>query len=126
VSVQAAPQPADDEAPPAPAKVDEPKFEPGMSVEAAMAAVPSTVERLDIEQEALAAPLLEPSLYEPCSLRPSDRFTIRVAIWQGKAVGLDLTTKPKNDKLAECLRAQLLALEWPDKVASLNTVEYSH
>lgn len=124
------PKPAPDEEPAAepPAKkaAPEPKFEPGMTVEQAIGAVPSSGERLEIEQDILSEPLLEPALYEPCKLRASDHFTVRVAIWNGKAVGLDITTKPKNEKLATCLREQIIALEWREKVASLNTVEYSH
>ena len=43
----------------------------------------------------------------------------------GKAVAIDLTTTPKNPKLAECLKTQIRAITWPVKVPSLNTVEYS-
>jgi len=97
-----------------------------MTVEQAISAVPQSGQRLEIEQEILAEPLLVPALYEPCKLRGSDHFTVRVAVWNGKAVGLDVTTKPKNEKLATCLREQVAAVEWREKVASLNTVEYSH
>ena len=38
---------------------------------------------------------------------------------------MDLTTSPKNPKLAECLKGRILDLTWPVKVPSLNTVEYS-
>lgn len=131
---QSAPEPepeADQEAAPGETEAKkpaaaEPKFEPGMSVEQAISAVPQSGQRLEIEQEILSEPLLNPALYEPCKLRASDHFTVRVAVWNGKAVGLDVTTKPKNEKLASCLREQITALEWREKVASLNTVEYSH
>ena len=100
----------------------EPQFTPGMSVDDAIAAASGT-ERLNIDPEALGAPLTDPKLYEPCKLKPSDHFDLRVAVWNGRAVGIDLDTK--NEALKQCLTQQLLQLKWPDKVKSLNTVEYS-
>ena len=102
-----------------------PTFTPGMSVEEAIAAVPSTVQRIHIEEEALAEPLKDPEGYEPCKLKGHEHFSIRVAVWQGKAVGLDITTKPANAELQSCLRTQIERLEWKDKVESLNTVEFN-
>jgi len=106
-----------------PAAAPDPEFKPGMSVEEAINAVPPGMERANIEQEALAKPLMDPKVYEPCKLGNA-HFKLKVAVWDGKAVGIDLTTTPKNDKLAECLKNQIGQLEWPDKVKSLNTVEY--
>ena len=102
----------------------EPAFTPDMSVEQAQAAVPVGTERQNIEQEALGRPLQEPGVFDACKLG-SARFKVRVAVWNGKAVGIDLETTPKNAALAECLKARVRELEWPDKVRSLNTVEFS-
>ncbi len=44
-------------------------------------------------------------------------------MWGGHAVGVDVTTS--NKKLAECIDKQVRSIAWPDKVRSLNTVEYS-
>lgn len=103
-----------------------PEFRPGMSVNEATNAVPPNVERLNIEQERLAEPLMDPKLYEPCSLQGHHHFTVKVAVWDGKAVGLDVSTKPNDEKLAACLRQQIQDVEWEDKAKSLNTVEYSY
>jgi hypothetical protein len=46
-------------------------------------------------------------------------------VWDGKAVGLDLTTTPKSQKFADCIAERLRSITWPDKVKSLNIVEYS-
>ena len=46
-------------------------------------------------------------------------------MWRGKAVAIDLTTTPKNPKLAECLKGRIREITWPAKVPSLNTVEYA-
>jgi len=101
----------------------EPAFTPDMSVEQAQAAVPVGTERQNIEQEALGRPLQEPGVFDSCKLG-SAKFKVRVAIWNGKAVGIDLETTPKNPALAECLKARVRELSWPDKVRSLNTVEF--
>jgi len=106
-----------------PAAAPAPEFKPGMSVTEAINAVPPGVERANIEQEALSRPLMEATVYEPCKLGAA-HFKLKVAVWDGKAVGIDVSTTPKSDKLAECIRSQVGQLEWPDKVKSLNTVEY--
>lgn len=110
----------------APAPAAEPEFRAGMSVNEAIAAVPQSTQRVNIEQDALAAPLLRTELYEPCGISGSQRFKLRVAIWDGRAVGVDVTTQPKNDKLDACLREQVASVTWADKVKSLNTVEFSY
>ena len=114
-------EPADDHA----AESQEPHVTPGMSVLEATNAVPSTTQRLNIEQEALAEPLMDPKLYEPCALQARNHFKLRVAVWDGKAVGLDVTTNPADPKLEACLRQQISSVEWKDKAKSINTVEYS-
>jgi len=42
-----------------------------------------------------------------------------------KPVGLDLTTTPKNQKLSDCIADKIRGITWPDKVKSLNVVEYT-
>ncbi len=103
--------------------VAEPEFKEDSSVSDAIKAVPVGTERLNIEQEALSRPLMEPALYEPCKMGNA-HIKFKVAVWNGKAVGIDITTTPKNDKLAECVKGQLRSITWQDKVKSLNTVEY--
>jgi len=90
-------------------------------VEQAISAAQGT-ERINIDQETLGYPLTQPSLYEPCKLKPGDHFKLRVAVWNGKAVGIDLETK--SEALKTCLTRQILDLTWRDKVKSLNVVEY--
>jgi hypothetical protein len=103
--------------------VPEPQFGDDMSVEEAIKAVPPGVERRNIDQETLGKPLQDLSVYEPC--KPgSARVKLKVAVWNGKAVGLDVTTTPKNDKLAACIKERIRGLTWDSKVRSLNTIEY--
>jgi hypothetical protein len=115
---------ADVEQKPKPSEGAEPAFTDDMSVEQAIKAVPQSADRLNVDQETLGKPLQDSELYAPC--KPgSARFTLRVAVWRGKAVGIDLSTIPKNPKLAACIKGRLRAITWPVKVPSLNTVQYS-
>ena len=44
-----------------------------------------------------------------------------VAVYDGVAVGVDVTTKPKNAKMEECLDGVVRSMTW-EKVPSLNQV----
>jgi hypothetical protein len=101
----------------------EPVFTENMSVDEAIRAVPPGIERRNIDQETLGKPLQDLSLYEGC--KPgSARIKVRVAVWNGKAVGIDLSVTPKNEKLAACIKGKIQEVTWEKKVKSLNTIEY--
>jgi hypothetical protein len=106
-----------------PAAVPEPQFKEGGSVDDAIKAVPQGTPRLNMETEVLSKPLMDAKLYEPCKLGTA-HFKVKVAVWDGKAVGIDLTTTPNNPKLADCIKGRIREITWEDKVKSLNTVEY--
>ena len=113
-------KPADD------SKVTEPEFKDGMSVNDAINAIPQGYERITIEQEALDQPLLNPEFYKPCKLAASQHFTIKFAVWDGRAVGIDIKTTPASTKAESCLLGLVKANVWRDKVRSLNisTVQF--
>lgn len=100
----------------------DPEFPEHASVSQAIAAIPRGTERANIEPDKLSEPLQNAELYEPCKLG-SQHFKVKVAVWGGKAVGVDVVTS--NKTLAECIDRQIRSVEWRDKVKSLNTVEYS-
>src|SRR3954470_8740580 len=91
--------------------VVEPTFTENMSVDEAIKAAQST-ERLNVDQETLSKPLQDEALYAPCKPGAA-HFTLRIAVWRGKAVAMDITTTPKNPKLAECLKNRIHELTWP-------------
>lgn len=101
-----------------------PSFKEGGSVDEAINAVPQGTPRVNVEQDSLAKPLMDENLYKPCKLSPAQHFKLKVAIWDGKAVGIDLNATPKNDKVVACIKQQINGITWKDKVKSLNTVEY--
>jgi len=100
----------------------DPTFPEGASVDQATAAVPKGTARANLDADRLAEPLQQESVYEPCKVG-SQHFKVRVAVWAGKPVGVDVMTP--NKALAQCVDKQVRALTWPDKVHSLNTVEFS-
>jgi len=102
----------------------EPAFTENMSVADAIKAAAGT-ERMNIDQEELSKPLTDPSLYEPCKAGTA-HFKLQVAIWRGKAVGIDLTTTPKNQKLTDCLKERIRGVTWSAKVPSINTVSFTY
>ena len=100
--------------------VAEPTFKEGGSVNDAVNAIPQGYERVNIEQEALDMPLLNPDFYKPCKLGAAQHFEIRFAVWEGRAVGLDIKTTPNNKNAESCLRGLVSKNVWRDKVKSLN------
>jgi len=114
------PEPKPEPKPAAP----EPQFTDGMSVADAIKVVPIGSERANIDQETLSMPIKDFALYEPC--KPgSEHIKMKIAVWDGKAVGLDVASTPKNDKLTACIKQQIKTVTWKAHVKSLNTVEYS-
>jgi hypothetical protein len=104
--------------------VAEPVFTDGMSVADAIKAVPQGAERANIDQETLSKPIQDFALYDPCKPGTA-HLKLKIAVWDGKAVGIDVTATPKNDKLVACVKDRIKALTWPAHVKSLNTVDYS-
>ena len=99
---------------------EEPAFKEGMSVNEAINAVPQGYPRVEIDQEDLNRPLMDPDFYKSCKLVPSQHFTIKFAVWNGKAVGADIKSTPANKNLESCLRGLVAGFTWKDKVKSLN------
>lgn len=103
----------------------EPEFKEGISVEDAINAIPQGTPRVNIDQETLDRPLMNEALYKPCKLAPSQHFKLKVAIWDGKAVGIDVSATPDNPKAVQCIKDQVKSVTWKDAVKSLNTIEYN-
>lgn len=120
----AAEAPKEEPKPPEKPAAPEPQFTDGMSVADAVKAVPVGAERANIDQETLSEPIKEFSVYEPCKPGAA-HIKLKIAVWDGKAVGIDVASTPKNEKLVACVKEQIKKLTWKAHVKSLNTVEYS-
>lgn len=102
----------------------EPEFKEGMSVNEAIAAVPSHYEYIGIEPEVLAKPLMDIATYKECKVTQNTHFTVKVAVWDGRVVGADVEAKG-NKALASCIDGVVRKLEYKERVESINTVEFS-
>jgi hypothetical protein len=100
-----------------------PVFTEGMTVQQAMNAVSSDYDFIGIEEDVLAKPLREMEVFSPCKLKPSDKFTVKIAVWDGRVVGADV--KSTNKALAQCIDGAVRKIEYKEKVESINTVELS-
>jgi hypothetical protein len=107
---------------PAETELKEPEFKPGMSVNEAIAAVPSHYEYVQIEQEVLAKPLQNLDTFKACKLTQNDHFSLKLAIWDGRVVGADVKAAPGKK---ECIDGVVRALEYKEKEKSINTVDFS-
>ena len=95
--------------------------DPHASVDEAIKAVPQGSPRLNMSNDVLHAPLLDLKRYDKCKVPRSTKVSMNVAVYDGVAVGVDVTTKPKNSKIEECLDGIVRSMTW-DKVPSLNQV----
>jgi hypothetical protein len=99
-------------------------FPPNASVDEAINAVPQGLPRVNINDNDLQKPLMEMPRYESCKVPRSTRVSIRVAVYDGAAVGADITSKPKNAKIEQCVAGVVRTMSWP-KVPSLNTMTFN-
>jgi hypothetical protein len=100
--------------------VPEPTFKEGMSVNDAMNAIPQGTAFISIDQDDLDRPLMQTDFYKPCKVAHTQHFTIKFAVWDGHAVGIDVKTQPENKALDTCLRGLVAGYTWKDKVKALN------
>lgn len=90
----------------------------GLSYEAALN---SNVEAIDMEHKSgpdltdsqLKRPLDNASFIDGCGLPSSAHATVKVAIKNGHAVGVTVTTTPPSPGAASCIDAHVRRLEWP-------------
>jgi hypothetical protein len=101
-----------------PAKID---FPPHATVEQAIKAIPQGQPRVNMSDDALRAPLLDLKRYDKCKIPRSTKVSMTIAVYDGAAVGADITSKPKNAKIEECVDSVVRSMTW-NKVPSLNTV----
>jgi hypothetical protein len=107
----------------APEELAKPEFTPGMTINQAINAVPTHYDYVGLDPEVLAKPLMNIETYKECKVTEADKFKVKLAIWDGKVVGADVTASTPAKK--ECIERVVRALEYEEQVESVNTVEYS-
>jgi hypothetical protein len=67
----------------------------------------------DLSAEDFAAVLNEGSYLGPCNVPETAALEVCVAVRDGKAVGVTVTTRPRDTKLADCVATEVAALSFP-------------
>jgi MYXO-CTERM domain-containing protein len=67
----------------------------------------------DLSAEDFAAVLNEGAYLTPCSVPDTAAVEVCVAVRDGKPVGVTVTTRPRDTKLADCISAEVAALSFP-------------
>lgn len=119
VVVDAGPKPRPTPVPVATAESPLPSFEEAM----AAGSVRSTGK--DLSNAELARPLAAGPWLADCGTPDSMRVTVKVAIREGRAVGVTVKTSPADQRIERCVEQAVAELRWPESTAmDAVTVEY--
>ncbi len=87
-----------------------------MSYEAALA-VPEDLNAVKGERELsnkdLAAPMQPAAVLDVCHVPDATRVTVKVAVRDGRAMGVSVATRPDDARVAECVDRAVRKLTWP-------------
>lgn len=100
-----------------------PTFEAGMSVDEATNAAPFAVNAVEVDLAELEKPLMSSGIGSACSIPSSQKYKVKVAVYEGKAVGIDVTTMPASEAKEACIRQQIEGMSWGVQEESINLVE---
>jgi hypothetical protein len=104
-----------------PATIDTP---PQAGVEAAIKAVPSTIPVGKMSKSALEAPLRDGGRFEHCRIPYGTHGEIAAVVYNGAALGVDVTTKPNDRALNFCIERAVRQITWGRELA-VNKVKVS-
>jgi hypothetical protein len=94
-----------------------------MSVNDAIKLVDSCWSFEGVEPDVLAAPLKAQETFAPCKLQDKHKFQVRLAVWDGRVVGADVSSP--NKVLEKCVAEQVWKISYETQVKSINTIDYS-
>jgi hypothetical protein len=67
----------------------------------------------DLSDDEVAAPMQSGAYLQTCEAPDSMKVTIRVAVRDGHALGVSVTTDPDDGAIAECVDKAVRELTWP-------------
>jgi hypothetical protein len=97
-----------------PATID---VHPDSGVDAAIKLVPSKIPQGRLSKEILTSPLKDPARFERCAIPPTTRVAIRVAVYNGQAIGVDVRSNPNTPALDFCVDRIVRQTTWVKELA---------
>jgi hypothetical protein len=90
----------------------------GMSYEAAIAGnnlnlAPGTKDGPDLTDAELAGPMRDGTFLDACGVPNSTQVTVKVAIRNGRAVGVSVYAVPPSREIAGCIERHVRGVQWP-------------
>jgi hypothetical protein len=90
----------------------------GPSYESAIAGnnlslAPGTKDAPDLTDAELAGPMREGTFLDACGVPSSTHVTVKVAIRNGRAVGVSVYAVPPHREIGWCVERQVRGLQWP-------------
>jgi hypothetical protein len=90
----------------------------GPSYESAIAGnnlslAPGTKEVPDLTDAELGGPMREGTFLDACGVPSSTKVTVKVAIRNGRAVGVSVYASPPNREIGWCVERHVRGLQWP-------------
>jgi hypothetical protein len=90
----------------------------GPSYESAIAGnvqhlAPGAKEAPDLSDGELAGPLRDGSFLDACGVPSSTKVTVKVAIRNGRSVGISVYATPPSQSIAGCVEEHVRGLQWP-------------
>lgn len=90
---------------------------PDVGVDAAIKLVPSQIPQGHLSKSSLESPLKDPTRYERCAIPSSTRVAIRVAVYDGQAIGVDVRSNPNTPALDFCVDRIVRQTTWIKELA---------
>lgn len=114
---------APEEEDPPKAEVKEPEFTEGMSHKEAVD-VGQKASTEHIPEEAFSRQL-NPEVFAECKVPRHVKVELKFAVWDGRTVGVTVTTKPKSKRVQDCLDSVARKIEWKEKAKSISSFTWS-
>ncbi len=98
-------------------QMKEPEFTGSMSQNEALNAAQGASD--EHVPEDLFTGQLNPEVFAECKVPGNVKVTLKLAVWDGRTVGVTVKVTPKNKKIETCLDSVARKIEWKEKAKSI-------